>query len=361
MESSRHDAQGTGASTPGRARRASSAAPDTPVVSGRSAGSARSGNASGHRRREIDHGHPGAEAPGGERRGQRRGQRENPAAGQRGSGAGTRPLFTRSLRVLERMVHADMRVSARVSDLETGAPLLRVDDYVVSQIGSLGRILLLIEAADRSERGENTDILREDSDFAEGPGIWQHLERSTLSLPDAAALLAGSGDHTAGNALLREFGLDTISARAESLRLRNTVLRDGVSRRADSGTRAAVSRSTMTELSELIWHLERGEIVSPEVSARVLRWLGSGSYPGSVVGALGLDPGLRGGVRFGIGGYALASRELGLRAETGVVRGPSASVCFALKVAFRENDATSGFAVQQALREIGLEILDFVS
>ncbi|WP_259180178.1 class A beta-lactamase-related serine hydrolase [Mycetocola sp. BIGb0189] len=269
--------------------------------------------------------------------------------------------FGRSMRAFEHMVREDMRVSVRVSNLETGAPLLRVDDYVVSQIGSLGRILLLIEAADHCERGDNPQIVRESADLADGPGIWQHLERDTLSLADAAALLAGSGDHTAGNALLRAFGLDNIAARAESLHLRNTVLRDGLSRRADSGTRAAVSRSTMTELSELIWRLERGEIVNPEVSARVLRWLGSGSYPGSVVGALGLDPGLRGGVRFGIGGYALASRELGLRAETGVVRGPSASVCFAIKVSFRETDATSGFAVQQGLRELGLELLDFVS
>ncbi|WP_156027639.1 serine hydrolase [Mycetocola saprophilus] len=282
-------------------------------------------------------------------------------AGARTRGGARGGGFGRSMRAFEQMAREDMRVSVRVSNLETGAPLLRVDDYVVSQIGSLGRILLLIEAADRCERGENPQIVRESADLADGPGIWQHLERDTLSLADAAALLAGSGDHTAGNALLRAFGLDSIATRAESLHLRNTVLRDGLSRRADSGTRAAVSRSTMTELSELIWRLERGEIVNPDVSARVLRWLGSGSYPGSVVGALGVDPGLRGGVRFGIGGYALASRELGLRAETGVVRGPSASVCFAIKVSFRETDATSGFAVQQGLRELGLELLDFVS
>ncbi|UCR88205.1 serine hydrolase [Mycetocola spongiae] len=269
--------------------------------------------------------------------------------------------FEHALGALGTLAQAGVRVSARLNDLATGEPLLRVDDYFVAQTGSIGKVLLLIEAAVRCDGGPGPMLVREPGDAAAGAGLWQSLTQDRLPMADVAALIGAHNDHLASNVLLRQVGLEAMAQRAQDLKLRHTRLLDGVSARWDLPGRAALSRSTMTELSELFWRLDRGEIVSPEISARVVGWIRGGADLGMIAGALGLNPLSHGIPSYGLEAYAMVTRDRGLRAEAGVVRGERAGVCYSVKAAFTEDNLSSGYAVQETLRTVGLDLLEYVS
>ena len=86
--------------------------------------------------------------------------------------------FARSLKALGYLARNGVQVSARITDLATGAELLSVDDYVVMPTASIGKVLLLVEVAarlDDTEFAALTILDRESSDSVGDSGIWQHL------------------------------------------------------------------------------------------------------------------------------------------------------------------------------------------
>lgn len=261
---------------------------------------------------------------------------------------------------LERLSGEGIRVSARLSDLGTGNSLLRSDDYAELPVGSLGQLLLLIEASARMTLGPVPELTRTPEDVAEGAGLWQHLVADTLAMEDVATLVASHNDRLAANVLLREIGLAAIAERASSLGLRSTALLDGVSARADQEGRARQSVSTMTEFSELLWRLHGNSIVDPETSGRVLSWLWQNADPGYLFGVAGLDP-LSQPTGQDVRGTVLVSREYGVHAEAGVIEGPAGGVCFSIVVCFSGEESTVRLRIQEALATIGAEVLGLLS
>lgn len=267
--------------------------------------------------------------------------------------------FVRSQAALERLASDGIRVSARIADLESGAALLRVDDYAELPVGSLGELLMLIEASARMTAGEVPELTRSPEDAAEGAGLWQNLVIDTLPMEDVATLIASNGDRLASNVLLREIGLGPVAARAEELGLRNTALLDGVSARADRPGRARQSRTTMTEFSELIWRLRGNAIVDSETSGRVLSWLWQSVDPGFVFGVAGLDPRAQ-PTESALHATVLVSRERGMHAEAGIIESGGSGVCFSIAVCFTGDERDARNRVREALEIVGAEVLDSI-
>jgi beta-lactamase class A len=52
--------------------------------------------------------------------------------------------------------------------------------------------------------------------------------------------------------------------------------------------------------------------------------------------------------------------DIGVRSEVGVLRGPRASVAYTVTITFEDTVHTNRLAVLQAMRTIGLDILEYV-
>jgi beta-lactamase class A len=121
-------------------------------------------------------------------------------------------------------------------------------------------------------------------------GIWQHMQSPSLPLADLATLIGATSDNLATNVLLRYVGLEAVRARTETLGLTRTALLDLVRDHRGPDDAPQLSIGSAKELTWLFASLARGEIVSPEVSQRVVGWLSLNSDLSMVASAFGLDP-----------------------------------------------------------------------
>lgn len=283
--------------------------------------------------------------------------------GGRHSGATAAAHFTRGFEAIAQLAVEGVQVSARATDLATGRALLSVDDHVVMPTAGIGTVLLLIEVAARlrdAEFGAYTILDRTVADSVGGSGIWQHLQAPSLPVADLAALVGSSGDNLATNVLLRAVGLNAVRARTEELGLTRTALLDLVrdERGPDDAPQLSVGRAT--ELTWLFTALARGEIVDTEASARVLGWLSLGTDLSMVAGAFGLDPLAHRQADHGILLVNKTGTDSGVRSEVGVLRGPRAGVVYSVSMSFADTRLSSRLAVLDAMRSVGLDLLEYV-
>lgn len=293
---------------------------------------------------------------------QRRGERARARAPRHAS---LRPAedFSASFTALGDLAYDGAQVSAAITDLDSGRTLVAIDERIVLPTASIGKILLLVEVSARlTERDfSGYGILDKTPRDAIGvSGIWQHLQAPSLPVADLATLVGATSDNLATNVLLRQVGLDAVRARTETLGLQRTALLDLVrdSRGPDDAPQLSVGSTA--ELAWLFAALARGEVVDTLSSSRVLGWLSLNADLSMVASAFGLDPLSHRGADHGILLVNKTGTDAGVRSEAGVLRGPRAAVAYAVSVQFNDSGLAARLRVLDALRVVGLDILEFV-
>lgn len=283
--------------------------------------------------------------------------------GARHKGEVLRSDFTDGFTALAHLALTGAQVSARVIDVRSGKALFSVDDHVVLPTASVGKVLLLIEIAARLDAQAHSryDLLdRMPEDLVGDSGVWQYLHAPSLPLTDLAALVAATSDNLATNVLLRAIGLDAVRARGESLGLERTALLDHVRDRRGPDDAPQLSVGSAAELTTLFARIARGEAVNRAVSSRVSDWLALNTDLSMVASAFALDPLSHVRSDHGLSLFNKTGSDVGVRSEAGVLRGPRASVAYTVTVQFEDELHITRLAVLQAMRTIGLDILEYV-
>ncbi|WP_353828756.1 serine hydrolase [Agromyces sp. SYSU T0242] len=271
--------------------------------------------------------------------------------------------FSRGFDALGELALGGVQVSARATDLATGRVLFSVDDHVVMPTASIGKVLLLVEVAARLGEA-NPDAFamldRAPRDAVGDSGIWQHLQTPSLPMADLAALVGATSDNLATNVLIRHIGLESVRSRTETLGLTRTALLDLVRDHRGPDDAPQLSIGSAKELTWLFASLARGEIVSPEVSQRVVGWLSLNADLSMVASAFGLDPLAHRTPDHGLLLMNKTGTDGGVRSEVGVLRGPRASVAYAVSMYYSDTRLASRLAVLDGMRMVGADLLEYV-
>ncbi|MCX7522669.1 class A beta-lactamase-related serine hydrolase [Microbacterium sp. STN6] len=278
-------------------------------------------------------------------------------------GADSNENFSRGFAALGKLALDGVQVSARATDLTTGAVVFSVDDHVVMPTASIGKVLLLIEVAARMQADPVSALNlleRSPEDAVTDAGIWQHLRAPQLPVADLAALVGATNDNLATNVLLRQVGLEAVSRRTQSLGLTRTALLDLVREHRGPDDAPQLSVGSANELTWLFSALARGEIVNAETSRRVVSWLSLNADLSMVASAFGLDPLAHRSADHGIMLMNKTGTEPGVHSEVGVLRGPRAGVAYSVSTYFDDATLEGRLGVLEGMRVVGLDLLEYV-
>lgn len=256
----------------------------------------------------------------------------------------------------------DVRWSALVTDLDRG-PLDALDADRVLPTASVGKVFLLVTVADLIERGvlDPTEELEPTAADAVGDsGLLQHVARRRLPVADLAVLVGAVSDNLATNVLLRRVGLDEVAATTTRLGISHSALADAVRDERRPGIDApTLSYGSATELAGLVGRLDRGTLVSQEVSQRVRRWLAGNVDLSMVAAAFGLDPlaHLDRDHNRGIELFDKTGTDDGTRADVGVVALGARRIAFAVIAHWEDDEPGHVHRVLGAMRAVGDGIL----
>jgi len=273
------------------------------------------------------------------------------------------PSFTPSFRALGSLAYAGAKVSVAAVDLQSGQSIFAVDERIVLPTASVGKILLLIEVSARLTEHSLSDfaiIDRQLSDAVADSGLWQHLQAPSLPIADLAALVGATSDNLATNVLLRHVGLPAVRRRTESLGLVRTALLDAVRDARGPDDAPQLSVGSTAELAWLFYALAHGHIIDGPTSQRVLSWLSLNTDLSMVASAFGRDPLVHRGVDHNTWMVNKTGSDAGVRSEAGVLRGPRGGLAYAVSVHFDDRDLATRLRVMDALRTLGLDLLEFV-
>ncbi|WP_159542519.1 serine hydrolase [Aeromicrobium sp. 9AM] len=233
----------------------------------------------------------------------------------------------------------DVEWSVCVRDAMTSEVLAAVSPELVVRTASIGKLFLLIEIARQAGAGEldlGEELGRTAEDLVADSGLWHLMRRNTFTVEDLCWLVGGFSDNLATNVLVRRVGIPAVGATSSSLGFVRSALLDRV--RDDRGPDDpwTLSAGNADELSDLMARLHRGDIVSPEVSARVLRWVAANADLSMVAYAFGLDPLAHAESDRGITLVNKTGTISTVRGDVGVVAGPGGSVAYAVLASWPE-------------------------
>ncbi len=234
-----------------------------------------------------------------------------------------------------------------VVDADTGAVLADREPGLTLRTASVAKVFALVELAARLESGElspDTVLDRRSVAPVRDSGLWQHLRVDELPLEDVAVLVGSVSDNLATNALLDVLGLDRVQARAAQLAPGGSTLHDRVRDERGGNDPETLSSGCAGDWAGLFAALHRGEVVSPEVSARVLRWCAGNTDLSMVASALALDPLSHQQPDLGLQLWNKTGTDSGVRADVGLVRAAGRSVAYAVICNW---DDTSGAAARR--------------
>jgi len=292
-----------------------------------------------------------------------RGAQPGPPRLPRHRAAERKPGFAPSFRALGALAYQGARVSVAVVDLDSGTTAFAVDERLVLPTASIGKILLLIEVSARLTERSVSDFAIADrsmQDAVADSGIWQHLQAPALPIADLAALVGATSDNLATNVLLRQIGLDAVRSRTERLGLVRTALLDRVRDVRGPDDAPQLSVGSAAELAWLFQALASDQIVDAATSRRVLSWLSLNSDLSMVASAFGRDPLSHRGVEHNTWMVNKTGTDLGVRSEAGLLRGPRTGVAYAVSVHFDDADLPARLRVMDALRTLGIDLLEYV-
>jgi beta-lactamase class A len=143
---------------------------------------------------------------------------------------------------------------------------------------SVIKVAVLVEVFARAHEGSlnlGDRIELRDDDRVDGSGVLQFLGAGlALSVRDLAELMVIVSDNTATNMLIDLVSVDAVNARMRHLGLEHTTLGGKIGVRPESGERSSRwSVTTPREMMRLFEMLWRGEVVSAEASAAMLKIL----------------------------------------------------------------------------------------
>ena len=164
-------------------------------------------------------------------------------------------------------------------DLVSGEALGRNQDLVFPQASAI-KIPILIEVHRQAAAGAITLTQRLPVTAAlqvGGSGVAQHFGDGTsaLSVGDLCVLMITLSDNTATNMLIDLVGMERINATLSTLGLTQTAVRR-VMMDARASAQNRENTSTPSEAARLMALLHQGKVVTPELSADVLRVLAIG-------------------------------------------------------------------------------------
>jgi len=279
--------------------------------------------------------------------------------------------FQRSFLALGSLAIAGARVSASASDLDSGEVVIGIDENVSLPTADVGVVLLLIEVAAQLADGRlspTEELIRNGEGMPGHPartqretGLWSSMLSPVLGVNDAATLVGAVRDHMAVNALIRRVGLDAIRGQGEALGLERTALLDLARTTRGPDDAPQFSVGSARELDRLLLRLVQGDIVDATVGNRVLGWL-SGAIDQSLVGsAFGLDPVSHRRPDHSLQLVNLTGSDDGVRSEAGALRGRSRGVSYAVTATFDDVDLPARLRVIDAMRTVGVDLLEYVS
>ena len=253
---------------------------------------------------------------------------------------------------------------------DSGMPLGAVGADVPLRTASVGKVLLLIEAARAITEGDlspDEPLTRAVDLWVGDSGLWHTLSVETLPLIDVAALVGAVSDNLATNVLLGRVGLAEVAARATALGLRSTALHDRVRDVRAADHPATLSTGTAGELSELMSRLASGTAAGPDADRLVRQWL-SANVDQSMVGATlveqgGLDPiAHHESLDLPIAFWNKTGTDAGVRADVGSVRASGRTVSWAAIANWDPSPGTSldhltVWAVLRGMRHVGERVL----
>jgi beta-lactamase class A len=222
--------------------------------------------------------------------------------------------------------------SVCVVDADAGAELASLDPDLVLSTASVAKVFALVELASRMEAGElraETVLDRRTVPPVHDSGLWHLMAVDELSVEDVAVLVGAVSDNLATNVLLDLLGIEAVQDRARQLAPGGSMLHDHVRDDRQSHHPAVLSSGCARDWAGLFAQLHRGEIVSPEVSLRVLGWCAGNADLSMVASALDLDPLSHGQADLGLRLWNKTGTDRGVRADVGLVRGPHGSVAYA--------------------------------
>lgn len=278
-------------------------------------------------------------------------------------GAGGAENFTSTFTALGTLGYGGAQVSASVLDMGTGLAVCSIDDRIVLPTASVGKVLLLIEVSARLTAREFSGygiLDKSPRDTVSDSGLWQHLQAPSLPVADLGALVGATSDNLATNVLIHQIGLDAVRARAESLGIARTALLDLVRESRGLDDAPQLSVGSAAELSWLFGALYRGQVVDAVTSRRVIGWLSLNTDLSMVASAFGLDPLAHRSVDHGIQLINKTGTDAGVRSEAGVLQGPRAAVSYTVSVQFDDDSLGKRLQVLDAMRTVGLDLLEFV-
>jgi beta-lactamase class A len=274
-----------------------------------------------------------------------------------------RRSFASTLKALDELARSGAKVSVRINDLDRGTSVLAGDDFVTLPIAGLGVVPLLIEVAAGFESGALDPLEIIDRSSVEPvalAGVWQQLKAPALPLSDLAVLTASTGDALAANALLARVGLPAVRGRIERLGLTRSALLDRLRDERGPDDAPHFALGSAAELAEVFAGLVNSTVVSAGVSAQVAEWLSLNHDLALVASATGLDPFSHENDQHGLLFINKTGRDVGVRAEAGVLAGPRAGVSYALIVCFDDLSIMHRLRAHDAFRTLGVDLMEYV-
>lgn len=256
-------------------------------------------------------------------------------------------------------LHPDAQWSVEVRDADDDVVLASYGADTVLPTASIGKLVLLVEAAHRLAAGtlDPAELLvRTDEDAVADSGLWHVLRSDELPVADACALVGAVSDNFATNVLLRRLGLDAVTATATRIDMARSRLLDRV--RDDRGPEhaPALSVGCAEDLARFCARLHRREILSPAVSETVSAWLSLNTDLSMVGGAFGLDPLAHAGPDRGLVLWNKTGTTETVRGDVGVVSGPRRTLAYAVLASWEESPDPSADPRDRILddmREVG--------
>ena len=258
--------------------------------------------------------------------------------------------------------------SVSLIDVESGRSLGELGPDICVSIASIGKLIALVELAERANRGETdlrTMVRRSDADRVADSGLWQHLVVDELCLADVAMLIGAVSDNLATNVLLGYLGLDSVHRRSELLGLETVRLHDRVRDVRTEDDPPRLSSGAARELAQLLRLLamDDGSALSEGVGALVLGWLVPSTDLSMVASAFGLDPLAHAERDRGVRLWNKTGTNVGVRADVGIADGPERWVAYAVLVNWSDTASVgdrSRDAVLAGMRQIGEAIREHV-
>ena len=252
---------------------------------------------------------------------------------------------------VDRVPEATWGVSVR----RDGEQVVAINPHVVLPSASMGKVLLLIAAAQALIDGEHRlddslELLPEDR--VTDSGLWQHLPERVLSWQTACVLVAAVSDNCAANALIRVLGLDRVQAVSTDLGFPLTrqedVLRDV--RTGDHPTAPSWSRAG--DLALLMERLGSAGDDWPE-GGHVRSWLSLGVDLSMVASGFDVDPLAHAVLPRGRWLMNKTGTDAGVRADAGALGRPGEEWSYAVVAHWAPERGDLVPGVMASMRGIG--------